>query len=111
MVRERTIKQKRKAAPRARRRTSALVAIAIGTLLGAEWSRAEETFVVVGSVEWISSSAVEVAGRRGRITESTEFASDGRTISLASIRKGMPAELELDGAGRVARLNVSGAVE
>jgi hypothetical protein len=71
----------------------------------------DEPVRVVGTVTWISEDAVEVAGRRGIFEPGSDVRSDGRTVSKASVRPGMAAEMELDAAGRVLELRVSGVVE
>ena len=53
---------------------------------------------VSGSVTYVSKDVVEVAGRRGLITNATSIVSDGHPISIASVQIGMAAELEIDPA-------------
>lgn len=78
---------------------------------GLEPARASDPRTVSGAVEFVSEDAVEVAGQRGVVAESTDVRSDGRSISLASVRRGMAATMELDDAGRILELRVSGVVE
>jgi hypothetical protein len=92
-----------------------IVAIALATLVlsAPATSRAQEESVttVAGGVTWVGTEAVEVNGRRALVTQETTITSEGRSVSLASVRVGMPAELEMDDGGRAIELRVTGAVE
>jgi hypothetical protein len=88
----------------------AMLALALASL-GTAPAGASEVVEVAGSVTYVSTDVVEVAGRRGLIVTSTSITSDGRSVSLASIHVGMPAELEIDASGRALELRVKGAVE
>jgi hypothetical protein len=66
---------------------------------------------ISGSVTWVSADAVEVSGQRALVTGESTVTSDGREVSLTSIRRGMPAQAEIDDAGRLIALYVNGVVE
>lgn len=72
---------------------------------------AAEVTSVAGSVTYVTTTVVEVGGRRGLIDSATAITSDGRAVSLGAIQLGMPAELEIDASGRALELRVKGAVE
>jgi hypothetical protein len=91
-------------------RCIAMLALALASL-GAATAGAAEVVQVAGSVTYVSTDVVEVAGRRGLIVPTTAITSDGREVSLAAIQVGMPAELEIDASGRALELRVKGAVE
>jgi len=74
-------------------------------------ARAADVTTVAGAVTYITPQVVEVAGRRGLIESSTAITSEGRAVSIAAVQVGMPAELEIDPAGRALELRVKGAVE
>jgi len=65
----------------------------------------------VGTIAFISDSAVEVGGHRALITSRTSIVSDGHAVSVASIQKGMKAEMEVDSDGQALELRVTGVVE
>ena len=71
--------------------------------------------IYVGTVSYISATDVEVSGprgtKRGNFTQESLISSDGRSVFVGSIRRDMPAELEIDEAGRVVSLIVKGVVE
>ena len=66
---------------------------------------------VAGSVTWVSTDVVEVAGRRGMIVPGTSITSDGHAVSLGAVQVGMPAEMEIDPSGAALEVRVKGAVE
>jgi len=72
---------------------------------------AAEVTTVSGVVTWVSTDVVEIAGRRGLITNATSITSEGRTVSLGAVVVGMPAELETDPSGQALEVRVKGAVE
>ena len=84
--------------------------IAIGMALPASAPAADVT-VVSGAVTYVSSDAVEVAGRRGLIVPGTSITSEGREVSIRSVSVGMPGELEIGPDGKALELRVKGAVE
>ncbi len=92
-----------------------IVTVALALLaFGAPSATAEDggdVTLVVGTVTWVGSDAVEVNGRRALVTSQTSVLSDGRPISLGSVRVGMPGELEINDAGRAIELRVRGTVE
>ena len=71
----------------------------------------ENLRTVEGKITYIAENAVEVAGVRGLIGPRSSILSSGREITVRSIRRGMPARMELDAAGRVLELRVAGVVE
>ncbi len=71
----------------------------------------ESPRMVEGDITYIAPSAVEVDGVRGLLGPRSSLLSSGREITVASIRRGMSARMELDPAGRVLELRVAGAVE
>ena len=89
----------------------AALALALLVVLAAASARAGEVTQVAGTVTYVSRDVVEVAGRRGLIVAGTSIVSDGRAVSINAITVGVPAELELDAAGRALELRVKGAVE
>jgi hypothetical protein len=90
-------------------RGSLAVVLVIG-LAGAATAQSE-TQVYFGTVGFVDDSSVEVAGERGIVTAGSSVMSDGHAVSLASIRPGMSATLEVDGSGRIIELRVTGVVE
>ncbi len=86
------------------------LALLVGTLLPGA-ARAAEVTSVAGSVTFVTTTVVEVGGRRGLIDHATSITSDGRAVSIGAIQVGMPAELEIDSSGRALELRVKGAVE
>ena len=72
---------------------------------------ADETIMVTGPVTWVSQDAIEVGGHRGLITTATDIRSDGHRVTLASIARGMIAQLELDASGHALEIDVHGVVE
>ena len=91
-------------------RRIAALALALVVSSGAAAAAGDVT-QVTGTVTYVSTDVVEVAGRRGLIVAETAISSDGREVSLAAIQVGMPAELEIDPSGRALELRVKGAVE
>lgn len=89
----------------------ALAAALAAAVSGAGPAWATDPVVVSGAVTWISAEAVEVSGRRAILGAGSDIRSDDRTVSWSSIRVGMPASMEVDGAGRVLELRVNGVVE
>ena len=81
------------------------------TLAAATPVSADDVTTVSGSVTYVSKDVVEVAGRRGLISDATSITSDGHPIALASVQIGMPAELEIDPGGEALQLRRKGAVE
>jgi hypothetical protein len=79
--------------------------------VAAEEEESPQTRHVVGTVQYATDRAVEVAGQRALIGPFTSVVSDGHPISPASIREGMSADLEVDSVGRALELRVSGVVE
>jgi len=71
----------------------------------------ENLRTVEGEITYVAENAVEVAGVRGLIGPRSSILSSGREITVRSIRRGMPARMELDAAGRVLELRVVGVVE
>jgi hypothetical protein len=65
----------------------------------------------IGTVTYIDPGAVEVSGRRGVFTDQSVVTSDNHGVGRGSVRAGSPAELEVDSAGRVIELRVTGVVE
>jgi hypothetical protein len=65
----------------------------------------------LGAVTYVDEAAVEVSGRRGVFTDQSVVTSDGHSVAPGSVRAGMPAQLEVDPAGRVLELRVTGVVE
>jgi len=89
-----------------------IVTLAMLAALLSPWpAPAAELVTAQGMVSWVSQESVEVGGRRALLTPTTAITSDGREVSLASVQVGMPAELEIDAAGRALELRVKGAVE
>ena len=88
------------------------LALALTVLAAGRVARAQdETFTVSGPISWVSEDAIEVGGRRGLIDASTDIRSDGRSISVASLHRGMTAEMELDASGHALEIRVSGVAE
>ena len=97
---------------RLRRWSFGLRCLVLGSILFLVSSAgAEEIRLVQGEITYIAATAVEVNGVRGLIGPRSSLVSASREISIAGIRRGMPARLELDAAGRVLELRVSGVVE
>lgn len=92
---------------------SALLPLLLLSLLvcAATSARADEVTTVQGTISFVGREAVEVGGRRALVTNETSISSNGRAIALSSLQVGMPAELEIDSAGRALDLRVEGAVE
>lgn len=86
------------------------LAMAVGLALPS-FAPAADVTIVNGPVTFVSSEVVEVGGRRGLIGPGTSIMSDGRTVSLASVVVGMPAELEVNSSGQALEIRVKGAVE
>lgn len=74
-------------------------------------SAEEEVRSVSGALAWVSEDAVEIGSTRGLLTSESSIVSRGRQVSIGSLRRGMPATMELDAAGRVLELRVKGVVE
>lgn len=72
---------------------------------------AADVATVTGVVTYVSTDVIEVSGRRGLIFSGTTIVSDGRQVSLGSVRVGMPAELEIGSTGQALTVQVKGAVE
>lgn len=88
--------------------------VALAATLGmatASAAMAAEVITVAGAVTYVSDEVVEVAGHRGLIVPGTSISSEGREVSITSVRVGMPAELEVDASGRALDLRVKGAIE
>jgi hypothetical protein len=71
----------------------------------------EATRLVEGKITYVEATAVEVDGVRGLIGPKSSVVSGSREVGIVGVRRGMPARLELDAAGRVLELRVSGVVE
>lgn len=67
--------------------------------------------VYFGTVGFVDDSTVQVGGKRGIMVKGSSVMSDGREVSLSSVRTGMPATLELDASDRIIELRVTGVVE
>jgi hypothetical protein len=67
--------------------------------------------VAVGRITRIDGETVEVGGVQGVLGAGSDIRSDGRSVSAASIRVGMQAQMELDGRGRVLEIRVESTVE
>jgi hypothetical protein len=90
----------------------AVTVVLLLALILAPQARAQENLrTVEGEITYIAENAVEVAGVRGLIGPRSSILSSGREITVRSIRRGMPARMELDAAGRVLELRVAGVVE
>jgi hypothetical protein len=87
------------------------LALALGVASLPSLARADDVTIANGSVTYVSRDVVEVGGHRGLIVPGTSITSDGRTVSIASIVVGMPAELEIGSSGQALELRVKGAVE
>lgn len=75
-------------------------------------SRAEDEIrTVSGRISWASTDAVEIGGTRGLLTPESGIFSQGRQISVTSLRRGMPATMELDAAGRILEVDARGVIE
>jgi hypothetical protein len=86
---------------------SLLLAIGVAATAMAQ----SETQVYYGTVGFVDESSVEVGGERGILANGSSVMSDGHAVSLASVRIGMPATLEVDESGRIIELRVTGVVE
>ncbi|HZR82077.1 MAG TPA: hypothetical protein VFD92_13355 [Candidatus Binatia bacterium] len=95
----------------AKRELVVAIAVAVAPFLCAPAFAQDDTHQVSGVITWISEDAVEVGGQRGLFEDSSDVRSDGRPVSRASVRAGMPAQMETDAAGRVLELRVNGVVE
>ena len=84
--------------------------IAIGLALPTAASAADVT-TVNGLVTYVSSDVIEVSGHRGLLFSGTTIMSEGRQVSIGSVRVGMPAELEIGSTGQALTVQVKGAVE
>lgn len=71
----------------------------------------EATRLVEGKITYVEATAVEVDGVRGLIGPKSSVVSGSREVGIIGVRRGMPARLELDAAGRVLELRVPGVVE
>ena len=91
-----------------------LVGLTLGALLLVSptmvyWQ--EATRLVEGKITYVEATAVEVDGVRGLIGPKSSVVSGSREVGIIGVRRGMPARLELDAAGRVLELRVPGVVE
>jgi len=92
--------------------SQALTVVLFLALVVAPSAQAQENLrTVEGEITYIAENAVEVAGVRGLIGTRSSILSSGREITVRSIRRGMPARMELDAAGRVLELRVAGVIE
>lgn len=80
-------------------------------VLASTASAEEEVRSVSGALAWVSEDAVEIGSTRGLLTSESSVFSRGREVSIGSLRRGMPATMELDAAGRVLELRVKGVIE
>ncbi|MDG2303702.1 MAG: hypothetical protein P8R42_03435 [Candidatus Binatia bacterium] len=64
-----------------------------------------------GVVTYVSEDAVEVNGERILLGPDSLITSGGRAVSVFSLRRGMPAEAEIDDAGKLIVLEAKGVVE
>ena len=64
-----------------------------------------------GTITYVGDGVVEIGGERILVGPAAEIRSQGRNVSLGSLRRGMPAEAEIDEAGRLIELRVKGVVE
>lgn len=87
------------------------IVFALAALMAPAFADGGEVRWVAGVVTYISPAAVEVNGTRGLLLPDSSIMSERREISLASVRRGMPATMELDEAGRVLELQVRGVIE
>ena len=88
-----------------------LLAIVAATLALAIGSPSQAQVLASGSLSYVSEDAIEVDGRRILLAPDSILMSGGRQVSVASLRRGMPAEAEIDDAGRLIELEVNGVVE
>jgi hypothetical protein len=94
---------------RAWKRAGLSILLAIG--VAATATAQSETQVYFGTVGFVDESSVQVGGHRGIMMDGSSVMSDGHVVSLASVRPGMAATLEVDGSGRIIELRVTGVVE
>jgi len=91
-----------------------LSGVSLGVLLlggVAAFGAESEPRTISGRITYVSPAAIEVAGVRGLLGPRSSLRSQGRAVTLRSLRRGMEARLELDEAGRVLELQVTGIVE
>ena len=88
-----------------------VLAIAVEFLALAIGSAASAEVVTSGSVSYVSAEAIEIDGRRILLTDESILMSGGREISPTSLRRGMPAQAEIDDGGRLIVLTTNGVVE
>lgn len=98
------------------RRNGRMMRCIVGVLAGLSLTLpvqapAADVTTVSGTVTYVSTSVVEVEGRRGLLEPGTSITSEGRSISIASVAVGMPADLEIGSDGKALELRVKGAVE
>ncbi len=89
---------------------SALACVAL-VALAASGARAQEQRTYRGVLTSVSSARVVVGSQPARVTAETMVTSDGRIVSLQALRRGMSAEVDVDGAGRALEVRVKGVVE
>lgn len=88
-----------------------LLGLVVGLLALAMGSASRAEVVATGSVSYVSDQAIEIDGTRILLTAESVLMSGGREISVASLRRGMPARAEIDEAGRLIELHTNGVVE
>lgn len=87
-----------------------LLAAAFVLLLGTGTAARAEV-IRTGYVTDVSDDAVDINGERLLITSTSRLMSEGREVSVGSLRPGMAATAEADDAGRLILLEVNGVVE
>ncbi|MEO2168866.1 MAG: hypothetical protein ABGY42_12260 [bacterium] len=84
---------------------------ALSAMVPPAFADGDEVRLVSGTVTFVSSTAVEVNGIRALVLSDSSIMSDRREISLASVRSGLPATMEIDASGRLLELQVRGVIE
>jgi len=93
-----------------RRIVVVITALAVMSAIGLDRARASQT--TSGRITFVSQDVVEVGGKRLLVTPESHLMSQGRSISIGSLQRGMQvAEAEFDDAGQIIELDVNGVVE
>ena len=88
-----------------------VAAFGLALALGAATGWAADPTIVAGRLTYISEKAIEVDGRRILLTPESGAISQGRPVSVKSLRPGALAEAEIDEVGRLIELRVNRVVE
>lgn len=88
-----------------------VAALALDGFARVDRAWAGDPMLISGTISWVSESAIEINGFRGMIDESTDIRGEGGAASVASLRRGMPAEMELDDSGHALQIRATGVVE